>query len=103
MVRYSFPVGLLHPLLPAGLSRRFRSVPQRPFILAKRIEPPTSKEPRARHAVAPTLPLGSATLVRVPAILSRTVAARGARILHPRLLPCLEVTPLNARLRPLNA
>ena len=27
MVRYSFPVGLLHPLLPAGLSRRFRSDP----------------------------------------------------------------------------
>ena len=30
MVRYSFPVGLLHPLLPAGLSRRFRSVPYVP-------------------------------------------------------------------------
>ena len=27
MVRYSFPVGLLHPRLSAGLSRRFRSDP----------------------------------------------------------------------------
>ena len=30
MVRYSFPVGLLHPRLPAGLSRRFRSVRELP-------------------------------------------------------------------------
>ena len=27
MDRYSFPVGLFHPQLPAGLFRRFRSVP----------------------------------------------------------------------------
>ena len=31
MVRYSFPVGLFHPRLPAGLSRRFRSAPLFPF------------------------------------------------------------------------
>ena len=30
MVRYSFTVGLLHPLLPAGLSRRFRAAPPIP-------------------------------------------------------------------------
>lgn len=33
MVRYSFPVGLLHPRLPAGLSRRFRFDPFLPSFL----------------------------------------------------------------------
>jgi hypothetical protein len=42
MVRYSFPVGLLHPQLPAGLSRRFRSDPDCPRLprLPEDVSPP---------------------------------------------------------------